>query len=87
MDGDRRPQKVKGIEIYQLGDGYVVYQPDRDRVHYLNHTAALVLDLCNGTVAAGEIPDLLEGAYDLPQPPREEVEECLGRLFDEGLLE
>jgi hypothetical protein len=55
-------------------------------VHYLNHTAVLVLELCNGDVTADEIPRLLEQAYDLAEPPTAEVAECLDKLRDEGLI-
>jgi hypothetical protein len=87
MDWTRVPRQADGIEINAVPDGYIVYQPDRDRVHYLNHTAALVLELCNGQVTAGEIPDLLKAAYVLPQTPTEAVADCLARLHDEGLVQ
>ncbi len=86
IDWTRTPRQVEGIEVNRVADGYIVYQPDRDRVHYLNHTAVLVLELCTGTIAAGEIPTLLKRAYDLPDAPTSEVAECLARLLDEGLV-
>jgi hypothetical protein len=55
-------------------------------VHYLNHTATIVLELCNGENSAGEIAALLQSAYDLPQPPDAEVAACLQQLTGEGLL-
>ena len=42
------PQRTEGIEVVPTVDGYVVYHPDRDRVHDLNHTAALVLEFATG---------------------------------------
>ena len=42
------PKMASDLEINEVSDGYIVYQPDRDRVHYLNQTATLVLELCNG---------------------------------------
>jgi hypothetical protein len=86
MDWSRAPCQVDGIEINAVSDGYIVYQPDRDRVHYLNHTAALVLELCNGQVIAGDIPGLLKAAYALPQVPTDQVADCLAKLHDEGLI-
>jgi hypothetical protein len=87
MDWSHAPRQVDGVELNQVADGYVVYQPDRDRVHYLNHTAALVLEMCNGRVTAGEIPGLLKDAYDLAEAPTAEVGECLAKLLDEGLVQ
>src|SRR5439155_6925151 len=43
-----RPVRVDDLEINFVGDGYVVYHPARDRMHSLNHTAAVVLELCTG---------------------------------------
>jgi len=81
-----RPKIVSGLEINKVADGYIVYQPSRDRMHYLNHTATIVLELCNGENSAGEIAALLQSAYDLPQPPDSEVAACLQQLTGEGLL-
>jgi hypothetical protein len=80
------PTRVPGLEINEVADGYIVYQPDRDRVHYLNQTATLLLELCNGRNAESELPELLRLAWDLPAPPVEEVAECLASLRQEGLI-
>ena len=86
MDWSRAPKRVEGIEINEVADGYIVYQAARDRVHYLNHTAVLVLEMCNGRLPAGQIPGLLKTAYDLAEPPTEEVAACLTKLQEEGLV-
>jgi hypothetical protein len=86
MDWSHAPRQVDGIEVNPVADGYIVYQPDRDRVHYLNHTAVLVLELCDGQLPAGDIPRLLRDAYDLSAPPTDQVAECLTKLLDEGLV-
>ena len=80
------PKLVSGIEINKVADGYIVYQPSRDRVHYLNHTATIVLELCNGQNSPSEIAGLLQSAYDLPQAPESEVATCLQQLRSEGLV-
>lgn len=81
------PVKAPDLEIDEAADGYIVYQPDRDRVHYLNRTAALVLELCNGRNAEADLPELLQLAWDLPAPPVEEVAECLKLLSMQGLID
>ena len=86
MDWSHAPKQIEGLEVNQLADGYIVYEANRDRVHYLNHTAVLVLEMCNGNVKADEIPRLLKQAYDLAEPPTAEVAECLDKLRDEGLI-
>lgn len=86
LDLSRRPKLASGIEINKVADGYVVYDPERDRVHYLNHTAVMLLELCTGEVTAGELPELLQAAYELPEPPAVEVIGYLEKLFEEGLV-
>ena len=79
-------ERAPGIEIREAPDGIVVYDPGRDRVHYLNPTAALLLESCDGTLTAAELPRLLAAAFDLTAPPTGEVENCLTTLLDQGLL-
>ena len=86
MDGKDAPKQVEGLEINALADGYVIYEASRDRVHYLNPTAVLVLEMCNGRVTADEILRLVQEAYDLAEPPTTEVMDCLTKLRDEGLI-
>ena len=86
MNWDMYPRLADGIEINRVADGYIVYHPGRDRVHYLNHTAVLVLELCTGDVQARELPGLLQTAYSLPGPPTEDVAQCLSMLVDEELV-
>ena len=80
------PVAVEEAEVVPTADGYVVYDEGRDRVHYLNHTAVLVLEFCTGENTAEEIVRMLQLAYDLPEPPDEETRECLVRLRAEGLV-
>ena len=82
-----KPVQVSGLDINFVGDGYIVSRPDRDQKHSLNHTAAVVLELCTGQNDAAEIAHLLQEAYDLPSPPDMETRQCLATLWREGLIE
>jgi hypothetical protein len=79
------PRKSDGLEIDEAEDGFVVYQPDRARVHYLNPTANLILELCDGSLTAPQIAELVGEAFDLAAPPTQEVLEALATLHAEGL--
>jgi hypothetical protein len=68
-------------------DGSVVSDAAGERVHYLNRTAALILELCTGKSSWGEIVDLVRAAYDLPRRPTREVARVLTTLIDGGVLE
>jgi Coenzyme PQQ synthesis protein D (PqqD) len=85
-EAPERPVAAEGVEIEPAADGYVIYDSERDRVHYLNHTAALVLELCTGRNSAEDISRLLQTAYELPDPPATETRECLDQLTAEGLI-
>ena len=86
MDWNMRPERAPGIEIREVTDGFVAYDPARDRLHFLNLTATLLLESCDGNLCARELPELLAAAYRLEEPPVGEVETCIARLLDEGLL-
>jgi hypothetical protein len=85
-DPNWRPTRVSDIEISEVADGYIVYHRVADRVHYLNHTAAILLELCNGNSSLAELPELLRQAFDLSAPPATEVRDCLDQLIREGLI-
>lgn len=81
-----RPIKSDGFEIDEVEDGFVVYQPGRARVHYLNPTAKLILELCDGTLTPAQIAGMIEEAFGLPEPPAQEVDDALAKLSAEGLV-
>ena len=81
-----RPAKVADLELSQVDDGYLVYHSARERVHYLNHTAALVLEFCTGENGVEEIVAIMARAYDLSEPPTEEIAGCVEHLRTEGLV-
>ncbi len=79
-------RQVDGLEINQVEDGFVIYDTGRDKVHYLNHTAVFVLELCNGRHTAAEIPDIVSGVYGLDKSPEAAVSDILERFIEEGLV-
>lgn len=81
------PRRIDGLEVNPVEDGFMIYQSDKDRVHYLNHTAVLVLELCDGRRSATAIAELVKKAYGLPKLPRKEVDETLAKMTSEGLVE
>lgn len=64
----------------------VAYEAGSDVVHYLNPTAALVLELCDGEHSGAEIAQLVQEAYGLPEVPLAEVSACPADLTKSGLL-
>ena len=85
MSGERL-SVVDGLDVNEVKDGLIVYVPDRDRVHYLNGTAAVVFLFCDGTNDADDIAGLVAKAYGLDEAPSDEVAECVAQLRNEGLV-
>lgn len=85
--GGHTPKAKAGLDISAAEDGYIVYQPELDRVHYLNPSAVLVLELCNGENSTREIAELLQRGYNLEQAPYAMVDQAVATLNQEGLLE
>ncbi len=81
-----RPIRAEALDINPVADGYVVYDPGTDLVHHLNHTAALVLELCTGRDGADEIAAFLAGVFDSVPAVDSAVAECIGQLRSLGLV-
>ena len=85
-DLNARPRIVLGLEVNEVRDGLIIFEPGRNRVHQLNETAAFVFDLCAGERTVAEITAVVKEAYELADPPTADVWACLERLGDEGLV-
>jgi hypothetical protein len=85
--GSTAPKAKAGLDISAAENGFIVFQPEVERVHYLNHSAVLVLELCTGNNSTHEIASLVQEAYSLPSPPHQMVDETVANLDAQGLLE
>jgi len=74
----------------ELGDEWVLFDPDAHRLHVLNLTAALVWSRCSGEYAAEEIVRYVRDSFSDP-PSADEVDEdvrkALRTFASEGLLQ
>lgn len=80
------PEMVERLEMSEADDGMVVYDEAIDRVHHLNTSAAVILQLCDGTRDAREIAEFLAEGYGLDAPPVEQTAATLEKLAREGLI-
>ena len=85
-DAHARPRIAEGLEVNEVRDGLIIFEPDRNRVHQLNETAAVVFDLCKGERTVGEIAALVQEVYELADPPTADVWICLEQLGGQGLV-
>ncbi len=69
-----------------MPDGYVIYQSDREKVHYLNPSAAMVFELCGMGKSVPEIVAFLQSEFALPEAPTADVERCIDELGSAELI-
>jgi hypothetical protein len=87
ISGDDRFTQVGDLEITRVPDGAMIYQPDRERVHYLNPTALIVFELCGMGKTVDEMVTFMADSFDLGVEPTPEVRSCLNSLVGEGLVQ
>jgi hypothetical protein len=56
-------------------------------VHYLNKTAAIVFEFCDGKRDQDEIVSRIANAFELPATAHDEIFACLKSLMKEGLVQ
>jgi hypothetical protein len=78
--------QASNLEVHEVPDGYIVYQTDRDRVHYLNQTAAIIFEFCDGKHAPDDIVARVARAFELGPSSHDEIRAGLDSLVKEGLV-
>ena len=84
--GPERPRRAAGIDVVESGAGLLVRQAEPPRVHQLNNTASIVLELCDGHHTVAEIAGALAEAFTLDAPPLDEAAACVAELRQAGVL-
>ncbi len=74
------------LEITETEEGVVVYQPSRGRVHALNASAAVILELCDGTRNAVSVAVEIAELFGLAELPVALTEECIDGMARDGLV-
>lgn len=78
--------QAHNLEVHEVPDGYIVYQTEQDRVHYLNKTAAIIFEFCNGSLEADDVVARMTKAFDLNAAAQTEIRAGLDLLMKEGLV-
>jgi len=81
-----RPVLREQVEILPADDGYRILDRTKNRVHYLNATAAFIALCCDGTATGDAIAGRVQQYFGLSKPEPCQVAEIIGRLSDEQLL-
>lgn len=83
---DTNPRQVDNLEVNEADDGLVVYDANLDAVHYLNSSASMVFDLCDGSRDAQGILNVLKEIYGSSSLSIEEVRSGLSALATRALI-
>ncbi|MCE5249549.1 PqqD family protein [bacterium] len=79
-------RQVEDIEVNTVKDGFVLYDPKSNTVHFLNHSAMIVWELCTGTSSEAEIISLFQELYTLDNSPADMVKNILEDMTQKGLI-
>ena len=79
--------RAPDLDVHEVPDGYVIYHGTKDSVSYLNKTAAVVFEFCDGQFSADEIAARVVKLFDLSDGSRGEIEACIESLTKEGLIQ
>lgn len=78
--------RAPDLEVHEVPDGYIVYQSAVDNVCYLNKTAAITFEFCDGKLGVDDIITRVAKAFDLGASAHAEIKACLDSLVKEGLI-
>jgi len=78
--------QASNLDVHDVPDGYIVYQTERDRVHYLNNTAAIIFEFCDGNHEPDDIVARVAKAFELGPSAHNEIRAGLESLLKEGLV-
>ena len=78
--------RASDLDVHEVPDGYIVYDNARDRVHYLNETAAIIFEFCDSKLEPEDVVRRVAKAFDLGQSSHAEIRASLDLLIREGLV-
>ncbi|MBI5876705.1 MAG: PqqD family protein [Chloroflexi bacterium] len=87
MDLGLKPQHAPDYRLEVMGEEMLIYHPSQTKVVYCNATAALVWQLCDGTLTAAQLIDLLAKAYpEAGAAIPAQVSATLERFLSDGVI-
>ena len=82
----RYPRRVTGVVVAEADGAWVIRQPGRGRVHYLNAAAALALELCTGATEWEALVERVCAAAGAPPEAAPALAAVLQQAADAGLI-
>jgi hypothetical protein len=78
--------RATDLDVHEVPDGYIVYDNARDRVHYLNETAAIIFEFCDSKLELEDVVERVARAFDFGPSVHAEIRACLDLLIKEGIV-
>jgi hypothetical protein len=83
-----KPRAWAELAVAEIDGEAVVYDEALHRLHHLNHSAALVLELCDGRTTVVEMAEEIGDVFEMDAREVEGlIRPLLGQLREEGLVE
>jgi Coenzyme PQQ synthesis protein D (PqqD) len=83
-----KPRACADLAVAEIDGEAVVWDRVPEKLHYLNHSAALVFGLCDGQTTIAQMAEAIGDAYEMD--PREldaQIRPLLRQLNEAGLVE
>jgi len=82
------PRPSAAYKGRDLGDEYLFYDQQGDKLHVLNGTARAIYLLCDGTRSEEQVSSAFAETYDVDQETAlEDTRETVRQLIDLGLIQ
>ena len=84
-----RPIKKKDVHARKLGDEWLLYDSEMEKVHILNPTAELVWRMCDGSHDVEAIKTKLRASYDIRDDEQlnDDLRQIIGEFDKLGVLQ
>lgn len=85
---DWKPRKKSNLEIKEVEEDLIIYDPSKDAIFLLNKTAKIVLEMCDGNFSVKEMADIISQTLNLDKKEiLEDLKKSLNELRKKNIVE
>lgn len=75
-----KPKRKENIEVREVEDDLILYDPSKDAVYLLNKSAKIIFEMCDGNFSVNEMADIISETLNIN---RKKVIEDLKKTLNE----
>ncbi len=84
---DDKPIRNESCHMEELDDEVLLYNPANNKTLYINKSASVIWQLCNGEQSVEEIINMVQGAYPSNEEDlRKDILDTLKNLAENGAV-